>query len=141
MKISQFMTAKVITTKPDEGIRKTFFRMRQHNVRHLPVIDDDGSLVGIISDRDLRRPDWVDETLDVAHAYQLNDNLVVGDLMTPNVIYLHTYDTIDKAVEIFIERRFGAVPVLNKNEEIVGILSAHDLLKAFGVILEKYDGK
>lgn len=136
MKVSSFMSPKVITARPQDGIRHTFFIMRQQKVRHLPVIDDEGVLVGIISDRDLRRPDWVDETLDISHGYKLEDNLLVGDLMTTNVVSIHTYDTIDKAVDVLLDRRFGALPVLNKEEELVGVLSAHDLLKALALILE-----
>ncbi|MBN2384059.1 CBS domain-containing protein [bacterium] len=136
MKVSRFMTSKVITASPEDGIRETFFRMRQYRVRHLPVVDKDGALVGIISDRDLRRPDWVDETLDIAHAYQLDDNLDVGDMMTPHVVSVHTYDRIDKAIDLLLEHRFGALPVLNKEEELVGILSAYDLLKALNLLLE-----
>ena len=100
MKVSSFMSAKVISAKPDAGIRETFFYMRQNRVCYLPVVEDDGSLVGIISDRDLRRPDWVDEDMDISHVYQLDDNLKVLDLMTSNVIPIHTYDNIKKAVEI-----------------------------------------
>jgi len=136
MKVSQFMTSKVITARPEDGIRETFFRMRQYRVRHLPVIDKDGKLIGIISDRDLRRPDWVDETLDIAHAYQLDDNLSVGDMMTPNAKLIHTYDKVEKAIDLLLEHRFGALPVLNKEEELVGILSAYDLLKALMLCLE-----
>ena len=136
MKVSSFMTAKVISVNPTAGIRETFFFMRQNRVRHLPVVDDNGLLVGIISDRDLRRPDWVDEDMDISHVYKLDDNLEVRDLMTTNVMSIHTYDHIKKAVEIFVEHRFGALPVLNKEEQLVGILSAHDLLKALDIILE-----
>jgi len=137
MRVSSFMTAKVIAARPSDGIRRTFFRMRQHRVRHMPVLDEDGNLVGFISDRDLRRPNWVDETMDVAHAYHLDDKLTVGDLMTTNVLVVHTYDTIKKAVGYFLEHRYGALPVLNKEEKLVGILSAHDLLRALDQLLDE----
>lgn len=142
MKVSRYMTAKVITARPSDGVRKTFFRMRQHRVRHMPVVDDAGKLVGFISDRDLRRPDWADEDIDVAHLYQLDDALEVQDLMSTNVVVTHTYETISKALEVFLERRFGALPVLNKDGELVGILSAVDLLKVLAEMLDdRYAGK
>lgn len=142
MKVSRYMTAKVITARPDDGVRQTFFRMRQSRVRHMPVVDEAGKLVGFISDRDLRRPDWVDEAIDVAHMYQLDDGLQVQDLMTTNVAVTHTYETISKVLEVFLERRYGALPVLNKDGELVGILSAVDLLKTLAELLdERYQGK
>lgn len=140
MRVSRYMTAKVITARPDDGIRETFFRMRQSRVRHLPVVDEKGGLVGFISDRDLRRPDWVDEAVDVSHAYQLEDHLSVGDLMTTNVEVVHTYDPIAKVVEIMLDRRYGALPVLDKDENLVGILSAIDLLRALAELLEQQKG-
>ncbi len=137
MRVSSFMSSKVIAARPEDGIRRTFFRMRQHRVRHMPVLDDAGNLAGFISDRDLRRPNWVDETMDIAHAYHLDDKLTVGDLMTTNVLVVHTYDTIKKAVGYFLEHRYGALPVLNKAGKLVGILSAHDLLRALDQLLDQ----
>lgn len=136
MKVSEFMTPKVITASPDDGIRHTFFNMRAQSVRHLPVVDGEGRLVGIISDRDLRRPDWVDEAPDIAHLYKLDDALLVRDLMTPNVVTVHTYDTIRRATGLLLEHGFGALPVLNKEQQLVGMLSAMDVLRAFAQLME-----
>lgn len=130
MKVTRYMSDKVITAKPDEGIRRVFFRMRREDIRHLPVVDDSGGLVGIVSDRDLRRPDWVDEDPDLSHMYHLEDHVEVGDLMTRNPVVVHTYDRIRKAVRLMLEHRFGALPVLDKNDHLVGMLSAVDLLRA-----------
>jgi acetoin utilization protein AcuB len=131
MRISQYMTDKLETARPEDGSRATFFRMREHEIRHVPVVDEDGGLVGIISDRDLRRPDWVDQAPDLEHVYHLDDNMTVGDLMTTNVITVHTYDTLHKAVKLFLEHRFGCLPVLDKDGALVGIVSPIDLLRAF----------
>ena len=131
MKISHYMTPKVISAHPEDGIRKTFFLMREHSIRHIPVLDENRRLIGIISDRDLRRPEWVEESLDVSHVYNLDDNLAVKDLMTTDVKVVYTYDSIKKANRFFIDHRFGALPVLNKEEELVGMLSAIDVLRAF----------
>jgi len=137
LKVSNFMSSKVIHASPDDGIRMTFFRMRENEVRHMPVLDEERSLVGIISDRDLRRPEWIDEAPDLSHIYNLDDNMLVRDLMSSNVMVAHTYDTILKATKVLIEHRFGALPVLNKENEVVGILSAVDLLKALDMLLEQ----
>ena len=88
MRVSEYMTRKVITAAPDDGVRETFFRMREASIRHLPVLNG-AQLVGILSDRDLRRPDWVDEAPDLSYDYQLDDNLSVSDLMTRRPITVH----------------------------------------------------
>ena len=129
-KVSQYMTPKVISVKPDTGIREAFFTMKQHHIRHLPVLDGK-QLVGIISDRQLRRPNWVDEAHDIAHVYELDDQLAASDLMITQVHVVHTYDTLVKALGVLLDHRIGAAPVLDKAGAVVGMLSAVDLLQAF----------
>ena len=129
-KVSEYMTRKVISVPSDTGIREAFFKMKKHHIRHLPVVDVDNKLIGIVSDRELRRPEWVDESLDVAHMYRLDDEMSVGDVMISRVHVIHTYDTLRKAVKLLIENHIGAAPVLDKTGELVGMLSAVDLLRA-----------
>ena len=134
LRISEHMTRKVITAAPSDGVRETYFRMREAGIRHLPVLDG-AQLVGMLSDRDLRRPDWVDEAPDLSHDYQLDDSLLVGDLMSRNPIAVHTYDDLSKACALINEHGFGALPVLDKGNHLVGILSKGDLVQAFSEIL------
>jgi acetoin utilization protein AcuB len=135
MRVSDYMTRKVLTATPEDGVRETFFRMREARVRHLPVLDG-ARLVGMLSDRDLRRPDWVDEAPDLSHDYQLDDNLSVGDLMTRNPVAVHTYDDLARACALINRHGFGALPVLDKGDHLVGILSKADLIRAFSQLLE-----
>jgi len=133
MNVSKFMTQKLITTTPEISVEQAFLVMRTHRVRHIPVVEKD-KLVGIISDRDLRRPKWAEELDDWTSYYQFNDSHSVSDVMTRNPETVRTSDNVLKAVRIFREHRYGALPVLNKDGDLVGILSAQDLLGA----LEEY---
>ena len=135
LRVSNFMTQKVLKAHPDDGVRHTFFRMREDDVRHFPVVDSDNKLVGIISDRDLRRPEWIDEAPDISHIYNLDDELTVKDLMSKNLVVARTYESLHKVTKVLIEHRFGALPVLNKEDELVGLLSATDLLQALEMLL------
>ena len=135
MRVSEFMTRKVITASPDDGIRETYFVMRDRGIRHMPVLDG-AQLVGMISDRDLRRPDWVDEAPDLAYEYHLEDNVTVLDLMSRNPIRVHTYDELVVACNLLVRHGFGALPVLDKGNHLVGILSKADLVRAFARLLE-----
>lgn len=140
MKISKFMSTRLITTTPETTVKDAFLTMKTNRVRHLPVVDGD-DLVGIISDRDLRRPRWVDAMDDWTSYYQINDDTTVDGVMTKNPEVVHTYERIFRAVEIFREQRYGALPVLDKNEELAGIISPHDLLGALEELLAKDRGK
>ena len=134
-KVSEYMARKVVTITQDTGIREAFFLMRENRIRHLPVVDNEQNLIGIISDRELRRPNWVDEALDISHVYYLDDNMLVRDVMIKNVHVLHTYDSLSKAVKLLLGNRIGAAPVLDKPGNLVGMISAVDLLRALGDIL------
>jgi len=135
-KVTDYMTDKVVSVPPDTGIREAFFEMKSHHIRHLPVVEKN-KLVGIVSDRELRRPDWVDESHDIAHAYYLDDKMSVRDVMITNVHVVHTYDSLRKAVRLLLSNKIGAAPVLDKTERLVGMLSAVDLLRALEDMIEE----
>ena len=136
MKISRYMTQKLITANPEMSVDQAFLLMRTHRVRHIPVVEGE-DLVGIISDRDLRRPRWAEHLDDWTSYYQINDSHTVADVMTKSPETVRTSDSILKAVRIFREQRYGALPVLNKDDQLVGILSAQDLLGPLEEFLEK----
>jgi len=88
--------------------------------------------------RDLRRPDWVDEAPDLSHDYQLEDHLSVADLMSRNLVTVHTYDDLARACELINQHGFGALPVLDKGNHLVGIVSKADLFVVIGTSLNVY---
>jgi acetoin utilization protein AcuB len=53
IKVSNYMTPQIISISPNMGIREAFFKMKENSIRHLPIVDEDNKLVGIISDREL----------------------------------------------------------------------------------------
>ena len=130
IKVSNYMSTRVISIPPTMGIREAFFKMKENSIRHLPIIDENNKLIGIISDRELRRPNWVDEAQDISHVYYLDNDMKVSDVMITDVFVLHTYDTLSKAVSLLRKNNIGAAPVLDKTESLVGMLSAIDLLRA-----------
>jgi len=130
IKVSNYMSTQIISIPPTMGIREAFFKMKENAIRHLPIVDDHNTLVGIISDRELRRPNWVDEAQDIAHVYYLDNAMLVSDVMITKVHVVHTYDTLNKAVSLLLDNHIGAAPVLDKTENLVGMLSAIDLLRA-----------
>jgi acetoin utilization protein AcuB len=137
IKVSNYMSRQVISINQDMGIREAFFLMKEHSIRHLPIVDERKQLIGIISDRELRRPNWVDEAHDISHVYYLDNTMHVRDVMIRNVHVLHTYDTLSKAVSLLLDKAIGAAPVLDKTETLVGMLSAIDLLRALADMIRE----
>lgn len=131
------MSKQVVSIQQDMGIREAFFLMKEHSIRHLPIVDSSKQLIGIISDRELRRPNWVDEAQDITHVYLLDNSMSVCDVMITNVHVLHTYDTLNKAVNLLLEEGIGAAPVLDKTGTLVGMLSSIDLLRALSDMIKE----
>jgi acetoin utilization protein AcuB len=136
-KVTDYMTRKVISVRKDTGVREAFFKMKEHHIRHLPVVDEANALIGIVSDRELRRPEWVDESMDIAHVYYLDDEITVGDVMIKRVHTISTRDTLRKAVRLLLDNNIGAAPVLDKKNALVGMLSAVDLLRALNDMIDE----
>ena len=130
IKVSNYMSPRVLSIPPTIGIREAFFKMKENAIRHLPIVDENNTLVGIISDRELRRPNWVDEAQDISHVYYLDNSMLVSDVMITDVHVVHTYDTLNKAVSLLLDNHIGAAPVLDKTGTLVGMLSSIDLLRA-----------
>jgi acetoin utilization protein AcuB len=136
-KVSSYMSPLVISIPPSMGIREAFFKMKENSIRHLPIVDKNNNLIGIISDRELRRPNWVDEAKDISHVYYLDNTMLVSDVMITSVHVIHTYDTLKKAVTLLLDNHIGAAPVLDKTGNLVGMLSAIDLLRALKDSIEQ----
>jgi acetoin utilization protein AcuB len=136
MHVRDYMTTSVVTANLRDGLRQTFYRMRERGVRHMPVLDGKERLVGIVSDRDLRRPGWVDAEENVAHYYLLDNATKVEDAMTPKPVTVTGDTPMADALAIFLARRFGAVPVVDDERRVIGIISAYDVLRAFADTLK-----
>lgn len=130
MIVRDYMHADPITANLRDGAHQTFTRMHDHGIRHMPVLGEDGRLAGLVSDRDLRRPDRLDDDPNVVHQWILDNHTRVEALMTARPTTIDADAPIATAVDLLIEHRFGALPVLSSGR-LVGMISAVDLLKAF----------
>jgi acetoin utilization protein AcuB len=131
VKVSDYMSSNVITANLRDGLHQTFHRMLERGIRHMPVLGENGELAGIISERDIRRPNFVDDDPNVANYYVLDNNVKVQEAMTSSPITVAAEAEVAAALELFIERRYGALPVVDSGDRLVGMLSAVDLLRAF----------
>ena len=134
--VGEWMTPNPKTISSNLSVRSAFFTMRSEGIRHLIVVDN-GHVQGIVTDRDLRRPDITDEPDGWHDYYRLDEEYEVRHVMTTDVIHVTPGDSLEKATRIFTTRRFGAVPVVDRNGELIGILSTHDLLRALEDALEQ----
>lgn len=131
MLIRNWMTTDVISVRPDTSLLKIGKLMHDHDIRRVPVQDDDGKVVGIISDRDVRdaSPSKA-TTLDMYEMHYLLAEIRASDIMTKNPVTLKPTDTIEKAAMIMLDQKIGGLPVVDENGVLRGIISDHDVFKA-----------
>jgi len=131
MKVRDYMSTSVITANLRDGLHQTFHRMLERDIRHMPVVGDDEQLVGIISERDLRRPEFVDEDPNVANYYVLDNSVKVEKAMTAEPKTVRADSDLADALAIFVDHKYGALPVVDAGGRLVGVLSSVDMLRAF----------
>ncbi len=140
MLIKYWMTADPVTVTPDTSVMKASQLMKENNVRRLPVVDEKGALVGIVSDRDLKEASPSKATtLDVHELYYLLSELKVKDIMSRKVMTIDLDDTVEKAAVIMLEHKITGLPVV-EDGKVVGILSQGDVFRVLTSITGVYRG-
>ena len=134
--VAEWMTDIPICIPPSLPVRSAFAKMRIGHFRHLLVMKD-GELVGMVTDRDLRRPDVSDEPEGWKDFYNLDDSVHVSDIMTRKLQTVGPDDPLSRAVDLFLDHRFGALPVTDDRGRVAGILSAHDVMRAARELLPR----
>lgn len=140
MRVEEIMTRDVIAVAPETSVHEAARRMADHEVSGLPVVDDTGKVVGIVSDGDLivrqkgqeRLPLWrlfFGDAERLAREYQKAHGTTVGEVMTRSVITVSPDLPIDSAAAILDRHQIRRVPVV-ADGQLVGIVSRGDLVKA-----------
>ena len=135
MLVQEWMTKDVLTISPDTSMMKASRLMKDSKVRRLPVVDDARHVLGIVSDRDIKdaSPSKA-TTLDMHELYYLLSELKVKDIMTKNPVCARETDSMEAMALVMAEKRFGGMPVINKDNVIVGIITESDIFKVLATI-------
>lgn len=132
MYISRHMTKAPITVSPSMNLPEARALLNDYSFRHLPVVDDQGVLVGMLTDRDLRSayPSSVLTDSESRLVYEKVEQTEVGEIMTTDCIFLSPDSTLDDALLLFDRDQMGALPVV-EDGQVVGIFSIRDLTAAY----------
>lgn len=137
MYVGRVMHKELVTVPPDTSLVKAKDIIAEKRIAHLLVVDKEGKLIGIVSDRDLKRS-WASPatTLSVHELNYLLKQLTVEMIMVKKTITIGPGTTIERAARIMQENRISALPVIEK-EDLVGIITTTDvmdvLLQAIGI--------
>jgi acetoin utilization protein AcuB len=126
------MTPDPITISPTMFLPEARALLNEYYFRHLPVVDDQGKLVGMLTDRDLRSayPSSVLTDSERRLVYERVQETSVLEIMSTECTSLGVDSTLDDALFLFDRDQSGALPVLD-GEQVVGIFSLRDLNAAY----------
>ncbi|MFX3673153.1 MAG: acetoin utilization AcuB family protein [Paenisporosarcina sp.] len=123
MIIEEMMKTNVLTLQPTHTIMDAITLLRENKIRHLPITDSSGQLVGLISDRDIKEatPSSLLNQQQNVHAVKLQD------IMTKNPIVGHPLDFVEEVATIFYDQHIGCLPIVSQGK-LVGVVTETDLL-------------
>ena len=113
------MTKNVLTVTKSTPVYEAIRVLVKNEISGLPVVDDNNKLVGLFTDKDalrlLQQPE--------------ENRAMVADFMTENVVKFHTSDRLIKICNCLIENPYRRVPIVNDDNEVVGLISRHDIMR------------
>jgi acetoin utilization protein AcuB len=131
-KVEDLMAKEVITVNLEDTIKKADDLMHQENIKQIPVIDE-GKLIGVITERNImeytlkKLYDADDDFGDDGY----NNIIDFEKIMSKNVNLIYPEDSIKKAVEIMVKKKVDFLPVVDWENNLVGMITSHDVLMFF----------
>lgn len=130
------MSSPAITVAADTPFQDALKLMRERRFRRLPVVDEHGVLIGIVSERDLLHAAPSPATsLSVWEVNYLLWKLKVADVMTERVTTVSPESTLEEAAQIMVSLKIGGLPVIDEKHHVVGVVTETDIFRAFSELL------
>ena len=130
--VGQFMATDLFTVRPDDIVDFAASLMEWRYVRHVPVEDDSGQLLGLVSHRQLLRL--------VARGSRDGAPITVRDIMHPEPMAVSADTPTVEAIRLMREKRLSCLPVVDDERKLLGLVTEHDLVGVAGRLLESYLG-
>ena len=129
--VQDAMTTQVVTVKLGASFKEMAARLRQDRVSAFPVIDDDGKVIGVVSEADM----LASQVLSADHAGtgtgMTAAGLTAGDLMTHPAITVSPEDSVEVAARLMYTLQVKRLPVIDPSGRLAGIISRTDVLAVF----------
>jgi len=118
------MTERPASVSPETTLASAVRMLEELDIRHLPVVNEAGELVGMLSDRDLRG------TMGASEGSRPPPSARIVDLMNGDVVQASPDDDLSEIAELIVDNRIGAVPIVDARGVLVGIVSYVDVLRS-----------
>ena len=130
--VRDLMTEQVVALEPHESLATLRDLMYQRHVRHMPVVDGDRRLVGLVSQRDLLRNSLIEQSKVPESVEQaVLERLQVRDLMSTQVETVGPDSDLRLAAQALVENQYGCLPVVGQGRQLVGMLTESDFVRLF----------
>lgn len=130
MLVRNWMNPTVISTEAQASMAEALNLMKENQIKTLPVFDRE-TLVGVVTDRDLKRASASDATLlEIHELLHLLARIKVRDIMSRNPITIPDTYTVEEAAEVLRDHHISGAPVMDAKGRMVGMISQNDLFNA-----------
>lgn len=131
MLVGKRMSSPVITIHPDSTLEEALNLMKAEHIRRLPVVDKDGILIGIVSERQLLAASPSDATtLSVYEIKELMNKVTIDKIMTRDVLTVTADNPLEETARIMADNKVGGLPVV-EGRKVVGMITETDVFKVF----------
>ncbi|MCB1026020.1 MAG: CBS domain-containing protein [Acidobacteria bacterium] len=127
--VERFMARDLFTVRPEDVIDLAASLMNWKHIRHVPVEDDEGNLVGVVSHRDLLE-------IMAGNRNTEKDEIVVKDIMKTDLITISPEVSTLEALNLMREHNIGCLPIV-RQEKLIGLVTAHDFLTVSAKLFEE----
>ncbi len=139
VELQEAMTSPVLSVKINAPFRDVVRSLHEHRIRHLPIVNKDTEVVGIISQRDLYKlqPPHKNEEGVWVYDMDMMDGFILEKVMTANPFTLSLKNTMADAIGPMVRHKYGCIPIVDKDKKLCGIITQYDILKmAFDILAE-----
>jgi len=135
MLVRERMSSSPVVVHPDASFGDAMELLRERKVRRLPVVDDQGTLLGIVVEKDLlKAAPSPATTLSVYEIPYLLSKLKIKDLMTKRVITVEEDWPLEEAARVMVEHKIGSLPIV-RGSQLIGIITETDIFRAMALAL------
>ncbi len=130
--VKEVMTTDLVVVNPNDLVFKIQEIFESNSFHHLPVIDDNNNLLGLISRYDYNLLCDKSTLFKSKKAEHINErffkSMIAKDIMSKNLVTLHEDAPISRAVDLMRENLFHAIPIVNNENKLLGLVTTYDLL-------------
>jgi CBS domain-containing protein len=137
--LKEVMTSPAIFVHEDAPFRQVVKLLQEERIRHIPIVNSDKTVVGIISQRDLYKIQPPHKNEDGVWVYDLDmiDGFILRNVMIQNPFVLSDSCLLADAIGPMVQRKYGCIPVIDQYKKLCGIITQYDILKMAQQILEE----